>query len=288
MGNAKKMIFVSTCLALATLPFSPVWAQPGSNQGGSDALRDPENVGQQPTDIVRVYYLKNTTVDQSQRIALNILANEPGIRISLDMRSNSMILSGSERQHAKFKKLLELIDVARPVKSDDLFPKNLTIHLTWLVDGAPKSDDESSGPDAENKSLPFDYSSLDKPAPRTLKLFNEQLKQRISFTDPRVAAQLMVKSTTTVRSGQRAGHFDTVGSGRLGALLPYKLVFNGAVSQTADDSVRLDVKIDTTLGQDTSLVETSIHAPLNHPVCLGIAPLGKLESLLVIEVVAGE
>ena len=96
----------------------------------------------------------------------------------------------------------------------------------------------------------------------------------------------MIQTTLGSEAVARFGFFTASGAGQLGDK-EFAIECQGRLSRGDGRSVSIELELETILDQQPSEIETVITAPLDHPICLSVAPLGDFDSLFIIEVVEG-
>jgi hypothetical protein len=220
-----------------------------------DAQQDVQEV--MPPSELKVFHLQEVQANEASAIVQNIF-DDGGIRVALDQRTNSLIVSGSADRLREIEALLQNIDqpAKNPAPADGKLPP-VQVRVFWLTTGT----DGQSVPD----SL---YPVVEE-------------MQELGIIDLKLGGQ------TAVNVGLAGKPFTVMSSPRLGQE-KMNLQFQGQLGSGPNNLPVLQVELDLTAGaprQSLARIQTSIEAPLNQYVVLGMTNASGLDSVFVIQLV---
>jgi type II secretory pathway component GspD/PulD (secretin) len=254
--------------ALRSLPL-PVWGWAlllGIAPAPAAAAQPPGRAAEQ-TDT-HVFRLKYVTAMEAARILRDLLGNEigpkGGLRLSVDERTNSLIVAGEPNKTMRVAAVLQRIDVEgdpRPSRQAETAPADLRVRVFWLASNPERKESPALGGDLRDVAAELGKMGIDR---------------------IRLAAQV------TASPGAR---FEMSGTGQLD--FPYRLAASGSVldrkgSVVADLTVNVALAPPTREPRPVAGLRTRVTVPLGRPVVLGIAPTDSAASAFVVLVTRAE
>lgn len=200
---------------------------------------------------VRVFRLRYAQASEASRMLANVY--DPELKIAVDVRANSIVVVATARQLQQLEELIEIVDSnpARPAPAGQV----RSVRIAWVVSGLREVDGE--------------------PLPENLKPIGKELES-LGFTNPRLAAQLMVRSKGNARKWRCDSRVEIGTSVRLEASGGFYADQGGA------PDLAIDIKAESEEGEQMCRVDSTISAPPGHPVVLAVNPIGKLHSAFVV------
>jgi type II secretory pathway component GspD/PulD (secretin) len=253
--------------ALRSLPL-PVWGWallvllPGEA-----AARQPPARAADQTET-HVFRLKYITATEAARILRDILGSDIGpkgsLRLSVDERTNAVIVAGEPGKTIRVAAILQRIDVEgtpRPPQKAEPAAADLRVRVYWLASNPDRKQSPGLGGDLRDVAAELTKLGIDR---------------------IRLAAQV------TASPGAR---FEMSGTAQLDS--PYRLAASGSVldrkgSVVADLAVNVALAPPTREPRPVAGLRTRVTVPLGRPVVLGITPTETAASAFVVLVTRAE
>lgn len=222
---------------------------------------------------VKVFQLRNADAaavselihDMFSNAAISGVDGTVQLRVAVDERTNSVIVTGPRDALSVVEALLMRLDEGREPSPADLEP--LQIQVLWVVSGDDWTDDDQP----QLAALPDDLADVAGEL------------DSLGIGNPRIATQMVVNSS---------GRFSVSGSARLGNQI--QVAVNGTISVEAGRPT-LNISIQAVDGAPGGgfgpsrasrlcELETTLKTPLGHFVVLGVSPIDGRNSAFVVQV----
>lgn len=246
---------------------------------GHDRIAELLDVIDQPAEsqaLTKILHPRKSQVTDLAKMVSQLPGGER-LRVAIDRRTNSLILSGSKQELEVVEELIETLDsldgTHEPSAPDEV-ERDWLVRLVWLIDG-----DDDAG-----RTLPDDLKTNLQPVLVELKKYG--------FTKLKLGSQVFVQVTPN-------GRFDAQGNASLGEQ-PYRLTLEGELADAKQGSSTLQVSIAAQeipavpvvgrggfagpSGANASLTATVRTRP-GHFVVLGVTPMKDWSSVFVLQVI---
>lgn len=228
---------------------------------------------------IKIFSLQYADVEQTAQLLRGIMAQQPEVPISIgpDKRTNSIIAQGPAESLRVMEAIVRRLDEPAPEPTRRPAPKPIRIRIIWLAEGLPET--EGSAPADDLKGVA------------------EELA-RVGVKNVRQVAQMMVM---TQSDGKPEGKFQLSCTPLLDGA-PAMFTAGGKVSieqGVGNLQIGLSANRQTPPGEPftrgrrnpaATLVDLELDTvvrPSQYAV-LGVAPVGKITSIFVIQVIPGE
>ncbi len=213
-----------------------------------------------PQTTLKLYHLKYIDAQEAGSVVTQVLKSDDNMRIAVDARTNSLVVSGLAETLAQIEGLLQSLDqehVDRATTKPGLPP--VQVRIFWLVS-----------------------SERANPLPERLQPVAAELES-LGITDLRLAGQMAVNVGKANRPFSVSGR-------QLVDNHPYKLQFDGVLTMGERGVPNLEASIAYGSARDEDdarmgSIDTAIEAPLNQFVVLGSTDVGLTNSVFVLQLV---
>jgi hypothetical protein len=207
-------------------------------------------------------------ITQSIQEAVQLELSE-GAKIAIDEASNSLVVSASESDIKAVNDVLQGLGLFKPLPSD--LP-SMKLRLVWLT--APRTKSKSATSRPEGAQTPDDLKPvIDELAAIGIRDLSLQAQMTVAIEDSEF--KLTAVPNVTIGDEQHVSGLDVEGK---------LLTADGEAVPRVSLSISIQI---TGRVAASSQLETTVRAPLNHPIALANAPVGDLDSVLIIELLQG-
>jgi hypothetical protein len=210
------------------------------------------------TKRLLVFHLLHGDATDIANIIAGTLLEDKNTRVAVDKRINAILIYASEDQLQLARTLIQSLDVPKPEPKPSLTP--IDVRLIWLAEG-----DAGAAKPADD-----------------LKGVVEEL-HRLGLNDVRQVAQTMVKS-------QLNGRKFHVSCSPLLEGKPTQLTTEGMIMDMKDLTMQIHISVSRsdkpgTAGDKLVGIDLNTVTEENQYLVLGVAPIGKITSIFVIQVI---
>lgn len=234
------------------------------------AKMDAERSGSRDEKQVKVFAIAEASSNEIANVlkALTYKDESSSIRIASDLKTNSIIVSGSPDELSIIEALVERLDTVDNSDNATTESRNIVVRVTWLVDSAELGEANI-------------LDNLRQPSSQLNELVAE-LQRSGSMKSARSLTQLQ----TTVQVDSSVGQPNEFGNSSLRNLQEriHIMKAQGQIRPMGKDKFELNISLNLRRDSIELSVDSIIALPINHPVAFSFSDVGDLKSVAVVEV----